>query len=131
MQKIYHITQRSLDCTVHNCFERCINPSCQNLCCHMYHCSCPDYSLLCKHIHKVHSMFVRNVPVQTVDLNESIAEVVALNVQDKETSTITVDETSILLESCRKNIAIIKASLDSTAVQAQYLPEIESTLKDI
>uniref|UniRef100_A0A8D8QZQ0 SWIM-type domain-containing protein n=1 Tax=Cacopsylla melanoneura TaxID=428564 RepID=A0A8D8QZQ0_9HEMI len=40
------------------CYFKCISPLCQGLCSHMFVCTCPDESPLCKHIHKVHAMCV-------------------------------------------------------------------------
>eukprot|EP00112_Aurelia_sp_Birch-Aquarium-sp1_P016102 Seg3619.1 transcript_id=Seg3619.1/GoldUCD/mRNA.D3Y31 product="Ubiquitin-like-specific protease 1" protein_id=Seg3619.1/GoldUCD/D3Y31 len=42
------------------CFTRCLQLSCLGLCGHLYQCSCPDISPMCKHIHKVHSVRLRN-----------------------------------------------------------------------
>src|SRR5258705_4488178 len=35
-ETVFNVTQLSTCCTEDNCFERCINPSCANLCCHLY-----------------------------------------------------------------------------------------------
>ncbi|KFM69277.1 hypothetical protein X975_13684, partial [Stegodyphus mimosarum] len=40
------------------CFYRCPKVSCVSLCSHLYQCNCLD-KLLCKHIHKVHSLLNR------------------------------------------------------------------------
>ncbi|KAL1457151.1 hypothetical protein WDU94_001812 [Cyamophila willieti] len=42
------------------CYFKCISPLCQRLCSHMFVCTCPHESPLCKHIHKVHAMCVHN-----------------------------------------------------------------------
>lgn len=45
------------------CYQKCLDPSCHDLCSHMYRCLCLDNSGLCKHIHKVHSMECRSLPI--------------------------------------------------------------------
>jgi hypothetical protein len=47
-------------CNSDHFFTKC--STCQNLCSHRYVCSCPDNQPLYKHIHKVHSMIVRQEP---------------------------------------------------------------------
>eukprot|EP00794_Sanderia_malayensis_P000778 gene778-69_t len=38
----------------------CLELSCVRLSSHLYQCSCPDQSPMCDHIHKIHSVTVRN-----------------------------------------------------------------------
>ncbi|KAK3924323.1 Methionyl-tRNA formyltransferase [Frankliniella fusca] len=55
----YKVFRNSDTCTQPGmCFFQCHATDCHdNLCAHMYMCTCPDDILLCKHIHKVHSKF--------------------------------------------------------------------------
>uniref|UniRef100_A0A8D9BR71 SWIM-type domain-containing protein n=1 Tax=Cacopsylla melanoneura TaxID=428564 RepID=A0A8D9BR71_9HEMI len=41
------------------CFYKCKSPLCIGLCSHLYVCTCPTNSPLCKHIHKVHSQGIK------------------------------------------------------------------------
>ncbi|XP_046384220.1 uncharacterized protein LOC124154490 [Ischnura elegans] len=60
---IYTVENISQNCLYPDlCFIRCNEFSCQDLCCHLYTCSCPNNYALCKHVHKVHSFVVRNRP---------------------------------------------------------------------
>ena len=52
----YTVAKVNDKCTLQTCFQKCNTPPCKNLCAHIYTCSCPDENLICKHIHKVHSL---------------------------------------------------------------------------
>ncbi|XP_064100564.1 uncharacterized protein LOC135211233 [Macrobrachium nipponense] len=53
---VYTVTELAYSCMKQKCYERCLETSCENLCRHLYACSCDDRAYLCQHIHKVHSM---------------------------------------------------------------------------
>ncbi|XP_034250809.1 uncharacterized protein LOC117651133 [Thrips palmi] len=57
--EVYKVFKISSVCTQpHHCYFECHATEChQNLCAHMYMCTCPDDFVLCKHIHRVHSAF--------------------------------------------------------------------------
>ena len=55
----YKVTSIQQSCDQDHCFENCRELSCLGLCSHIYHCSCDDNSLLCKHIHKIHVFRIR------------------------------------------------------------------------
>eukprot|EP00794_Sanderia_malayensis_P020831 gene20831-22875_t len=57
---IYKVEKKRDECYEDLCFTRCLELSCVGLCSHLYQCSCPDQSPMCKHIHKIHSLRVRN-----------------------------------------------------------------------
>ncbi|GFU13301.1 c2H2-type domain-containing protein [Trichonephila clavipes] len=44
------------------CYCRCIKLACLSLCIHLYTRECSDNHALCKHIHKIHSLIVRQIP---------------------------------------------------------------------
>ncbi|XP_046394786.1 uncharacterized protein LOC124162325 [Ischnura elegans] len=68
----YNISCISPFCNIpHLCFIKCCETSCWDLCCHMYICSCSDQHSLCKHVHKVHSLTVRNQPPKSDAHNPS------------------------------------------------------------
>ena len=50
----YHIVKHFSSCFKKNCKDNCKEEECKGLCAHLYSCSCPDKSPLCKHIHKLH-----------------------------------------------------------------------------
>ena len=43
-------------CLLSSCFKKCNKLPCNNLCEHLYTCSCLDTDSICKHVHKVHSI---------------------------------------------------------------------------
>lgn len=51
---IYFVQRERDNCTADICFQICSSPSCPKLCSHLWSCTCPDDSGICKHIHKVH-----------------------------------------------------------------------------
>lgn len=55
----YHIVRSSTVCTwPDTCLFHCDGiDACNNLCSHMYVCTCADDALMCKHIHKIHTSF--------------------------------------------------------------------------
>lgn len=55
-----------------HCYEHCWWKKCENLCLHLYTCECPVIHSMCKHIHKVHSMFNKNVPSNLVRRNSKL-----------------------------------------------------------
>ncbi|KAE8739140.1 hypothetical protein FOCC_FOCC015369 [Frankliniella occidentalis] len=69
----YKVFKKSDTCTQPGmCFFQCHATDCyDNLCAHMYMCTCPDEILLCKHIHKVHSKFSENTQPDTSKQTES------------------------------------------------------------
>lgn len=56
----HQITRCKNHCQEDHCFTKCGSPMCGELCSHLYHCSCLDSNILCKHIHKLHSFLNRN-----------------------------------------------------------------------
>lgn len=75
----YHVVRYSESCCSDLCFSKCAEVPCTDLCAHLYSCSCPDNHPLCKHIHKLHSMLLRETPKQMRD-NETLLD----NVLDSE-----------------------------------------------
>ena len=57
---VHRVELKRDQCRDDFCFTRCLELSCLGLCGHLYQCSCLDVSLMCKHIHKVHSVRLRN-----------------------------------------------------------------------
>ena len=47
-------------CTDNTCDTKCMELACIGLCEHIYTCNCDDPVLLCKHIHKIHSLAIRS-----------------------------------------------------------------------
>lgn len=62
----YKVFRISSECTQTSmCFFQCNSSEChQNLCAHMYMCTCPDDFVLCKHIHRIHSAFGERTSIQ-------------------------------------------------------------------
>ena len=56
---VYVVSELDNDCRQQSCYEQCYEASCQNLCNHLYKCSCDDRFSLCEHIHKVHSLMLQ------------------------------------------------------------------------
>ena len=51
----YNVSKTAeLSCYDH-CYTECLTISCMEVCEHLYTCDCPDFSRMCKHIHKIHS----------------------------------------------------------------------------
>lgn len=121
------------------CFERCIEMSCLGLCSYMYTCSCEDKSLLCKHIHKVHSVRVRfdheRKFFEIIDigscgnegqrlplvLHTSPEVMMVQRIQRKENLTARIDAKLEKLHDYLKN----------SAVQHLLLPNIDGTLQNL
>lgn len=53
----YSISKISDCCTAVICPTKCKEPQCEEMCRHIYKCTCPDYSSghTCKHLHRIHS----------------------------------------------------------------------------
>ena len=64
----YEVEQLRDVCADEHCFDRCGILACYKLCAHLYNCTCPDPTPLCKHIHEVHSLVFRcvNIPVEEI-----------------------------------------------------------------
>lgn len=50
----YHVVKSTDSCSSMPCMFVCPELACKGLCSHLYQCSCPDFSPLCEHIHRVH-----------------------------------------------------------------------------
>ncbi|GFU30994.1 transposable element Tcb2 transposase [Trichonephila clavipes] len=60
---LYEIKKFAETCSDNDqCYCRCIKQACLSLCMHLYTCECSDNHALCKHIHKIHSLIVRQIP---------------------------------------------------------------------
>ncbi|XP_034230345.1 uncharacterized protein LOC117639071 [Thrips palmi] len=55
----YFVVKHNEKCPVDHCFVQCVTQACKGLCEHLYTCTCPCPGGMCKHIHKVHSIFLR------------------------------------------------------------------------
>ena len=64
--KYYDVCKRSDICVEDFCFNKCLELACIGLCEHTYSCTCPDRSGICKHIHKVHSLWIRAQHIRTI-----------------------------------------------------------------
>jgi len=56
----YYVEKHNEKCPVDHCFVQCTTQICKGLCEHLYTCTCPCPGGMCKHIHKVHSIFLRH-----------------------------------------------------------------------
>lgn len=118
-----------LYCTEEHCYLRCREIPCIDLCYHMYHCNCPDYinGFLCKHVHKVHSMF-------TLKNNEDDCEDKALFVnpsQDSSQSQDTSPGQETQLNTIKTLIKQIEEQLSHPKVRGIRLPNIIQSLQTI
>ena len=70
----YTIKQEVTECTNDMCFSRCLELTCLGLCQHLCTCTCPDQNTICKHVHKVHMMMIKqsNKTVTHYSISESI-----------------------------------------------------------
>ncbi|KAL3275371.1 hypothetical protein HHI36_020138 [Cryptolaemus montrouzieri] len=58
--QVYKILRLTEICQSDSCYT--CPSSCYSLCTHLYFCTCEDLCVLCKHIHKVHSMITKDIP---------------------------------------------------------------------
>ncbi|XP_035210193.1 uncharacterized protein LOC118184601 [Stegodyphus dumicola] len=115
-----------------HCYSKCISLSCLNLCSHLYNCNCPDFSPLCKHIHKVHSVRQRDPSFFVTDTYKSescssaiqtgtksvISNAVACNLEHK-------------IDNCKTLISELQVMLPNPTVKKILLPTITKNLKEI
>lgn len=130
----YHILRSSNVCTRPDmCFFHCVSNEChENLCAHMYLCTCPDEVLLCKHIHKVHSKYYDEPP----PVPESVPDV---EFHYRHSLTESTDETDKLRHRCEKEqeeilslMSKLKINVESDPVKTQVLHSfIKRTLQDL
>ncbi|KAI5699834.1 hypothetical protein M8J75_009490 [Diaphorina citri] len=114
----YQVYQFEKTCSHDFCFVKCTKSSCHNLCSHMYTCSCPD-SLLCKHIHKVHSLVQRNVPNPTLENLGEPEEVEFFNVtHETEESTAPAPSVSNAYKKLQADLSIL-----TTMVNGKKIPD--------
>ncbi|XP_026290701.1 uncharacterized protein LOC113215308 [Frankliniella occidentalis] len=63
----YYIARYHEKCPLDHCFLKCTQILCGGLCSHIYSCSCKDTNPLCKHVHKLHSLLMRDIVKQVRD----------------------------------------------------------------
>ena len=124
----YTITRISNTCLLQSCFKRCTTRPCNNLCTHLFKCSCHDEDLLCKHIHKVHSMCV-TAPQENND--EDFTEL--RNTACTTTTTCKSKEKSCekLISEITKDIETLQKHLQSPNANSLPLQSISVNLKKI
>ncbi|GFX62725.1 uncharacterized protein LOC113467104 [Trichonephila clavipes] len=60
---LYEVKKVAELCSDNNqCYCKYIKQACLSLCMHLYTCECSDNQAPCKHIHKIHSLIVRQIP---------------------------------------------------------------------
>ncbi|XP_068231533.1 uncharacterized protein [Palaemon carinicauda] len=123
---VYTVIELAYSCTKQSCYEQCMEASCENLCNHLYKCSCDDRAYLCEHIHKVHSLKVKqynslfissahNRPKQIEFIVSEVSETIDKNncitVIKKECETVTdpdVDFVSINIDEVSEQVEILE-----------------------
>ena len=72
ISEFYYVSKQKELCRFEHCYVKCAELACSNLCNHLYMCTCPDPSGICKHIHKIHSLQARQIirPIDDVDFVE-------------------------------------------------------------
>ena len=58
---VYTIKQVVTECTNDMCFSRCLELACLGLRQHLYTCTFPDQNTICKYVHKVHMMMIKQI----------------------------------------------------------------------
>uniref|UniRef100_A0A8D8TG13 MULE transposase domain-containing protein n=2 Tax=Cacopsylla melanoneura TaxID=428564 RepID=A0A8D8TG13_9HEMI len=72
--RAYYVQQLVSSCVQDLCFDKCSSPSCNNLCSHIYLCSCPAEIPLCKHVHKLHSLNQRGIVLHQISNQQNEEE---------------------------------------------------------
>ena len=121
-------------CKEDHCFSRCLEVSCIGLCEHLYSCTCEDKHMMCKHIHKVHSLLTGRQLAQGKNLAGRTREPKFVTPQGA-----TIDKLEEKKMKKKLNdIAFIQDQLDKlqklaidSSVQALMLPHLKSTLSQL
>lgn len=88
----YFVAKIKEKCPMDHCFVYCVTQQCKGLCEHLYSCTCPCPGGMCKHIHKVHSIFIRET--STTDHKDREGEFWETN-QDNDLHLINPQEVDI------------------------------------
>jgi len=127
----------SSKCPSDHCYLECIDPLCKGLCVHLYTCTCPCLGGMCKHIHKVHSMCIREVV--STNYSDRVGDLCDQDEQDaglQETHPIDVDLESKeiadqkLREECNEILQRISGRLDQPGVSG-LLPHLKKQLQQL
>ena len=124
----YTINKICNKCTTPNCYQKCSNLPCINLCPHMYSCNCNDCikNNLCKHVHKIHCILIRN---STLDNDNDDEPLDFVQIEDDQ-SPQRIDHTHIT-QSIRELWAEIDSQLEHPSIQQHRLQIIKQSLLTI
>ncbi|XP_063595250.1 uncharacterized protein LOC134772142 [Penaeus indicus] len=133
----YKVTSIERSCDQDHCFERCQELACLGLCSHLYHCTCDDKSLLCKHIHKIHA-FTTQI-AKSNQKEEGIRNDMNDGDDDPEgfpltmTTLIEPDSTEPtpprrMLDDTKRDVERLQEMLENEDVVKAFLPHISGTL---
>ena len=128
----YTVKKINTVCKEQYCYVKCKNFPCIDLCYHMYTCTCIDFGYkkhICKHVHKVHTVCVKNHTVDTDDVdNDDVNDYnyIPCNVDDRHDPNH-----SRIVSEIRSILHNISEQLDDPLVQKHRLNVVKEALLSI
>lgn len=137
-KEVYHIARMLDVCSQDHCFDKCGNPSCHGLCAHLFICSCKDKVPLCKHIHKLQSFILRDVPVSA--FHEDSSDVNFFDMEDGIPETEPDDQRpeafsdfseANMYSRLQANVAALADHIFKKTIPKHLLPSCDTAISDI
>ncbi len=130
----YFVYKHYTKCPMDHCYRLCVKQACKGLCKNLYTCTCRQPGGMCKHIHKIHSVILRDAPTtrDTADEVWSQAGNQSLNLNDPVEVEIETkaDVEQKLIAECETLCNLMKVRV-SQPENSKFLQHIRNQLKQL